>query len=676
MFFLIKLVTTLYICLLAFAEAQLSVALFIQAYMIPDTANNTTPSPVWNDILTCVSNVGEAKTISSNFDTVPWENVKKSPHFSFDIYISLPRGLGFLKHNLEALGARKVHVTEVPLNVGMDIKQFLSALRKAHEKKGKAYDYFLKIHSKTESTWRTQALDSLCGSPAQVLTVMNAFGDSEKNIGVVVPQGLVIKKSTDVNTLFRPLRTYYSGSSRSSNATPISPVAVFNEKNVRNMQRVYYQMFGQHLDEDEEKYVCNAGTMFWAKYNDFKAKEWYELLPWLKDRWTHGYVQDGGIEHAIERLLITIPFLNGVDIAEIIPAPKPIGIYFPQYHPIPENDKIHSEGFTEWTLLKPSTVDFLAKPLPFADGGLGYYDLTDIDVRRRQGQLARLAGLHGFMYYHYWFAGRSSVGYKNPVMGKIPELMLQDGEPNMPFMFSWANEPWTSTWSGGDGRVFLPQNYGGKAKWIQHFEYLLPFFQHRNYIRVNDKPVFIIYRIGLMKEILKDMLHLWRRLARGAGLKGLHIVYTLNNFARKDKIFQSQIHRHCDASFQFFPTIAAAFPIKSATSTFNVDTRDQKRQYWGGFAGFSNRVRRLDNNSWTRLVPPKEFKDSLRHSFQAMGRDLPYTTNQVNSPNLFFVTAWNEWNEQAQLEPSDKYGFSYLSAIKFNLEELPMEVIE
>jgi hypothetical protein len=502
---------------------------------------------------------------------------------------------------------------------------------------------------------------------------MNAFQDKKKNIGIVVPQGLVIKKSTNPLYLYKPLRNYFT-------PTPGKPppVPVFNQQNVKNMGIVYFHMFKKEIDPDVEKYVCNAGTMFWAKTGPFEGKAWHRLMPWLRTKWTKGYVRDGGIEHAIERLFVTIPYLNGVNIAEIIPAPKPIGIYFPQYHRMPENDLIHGEGFTEWTLLKPSPVDFLAKPLPVKDGGLGYYDLTDISVRKRQGELARLAGLHGFMYYHYWFAGNSSFKYKNPVMGKIPELMLKDGEPNLPFMFSWANEPWTSTWSGGDGRVFLPQNYGGKEEWTEHFNYLLPFFRHHNYIRVDDKPVFVIYRIGLMKHIvLKHMMALWRELAKAAGLSGLHIVYTLNNFSRQDKIFRNNMHTQCDASFQFFPTIAASFPAnKNATSTANVATRDRNTQYWGGFTSFSNRVRRADNNSWTRLVPPEEFRKSLQFSFQSMGTDLPATTHQVNNPNFFFLTAWNEWNEQAQLEPSDKHGFAYLSAVKATLEELPMEMIK
>jgi hypothetical protein len=32
--------------------------------------------------------------------------------------------------------------------------------------------------------------------------------------------------------------------------------------------------------------------------------------------------------------------------------------------------------------------------------------------------------------------------------------------------------------------------------------------------------------------------------------------------------------------------------------------------------------------------------------------------------NFFFVTAWNEWNEQAILEPDDVNGFGYFEALQ------------
>lgn len=60
-----------------------------------------------------------------------------------------------------------------------------------------------------------------------------------------------------------------------------------------------------------------------------------------------------------------------------------------------------------------------------------------------------LYGGHGFVYYHYWFSGKGAPA-DHKVMYRVPELMLKDGEPSGPFMFSWANEPWSRRFDSFD----------------------------------------------------------------------------------------------------------------------------------------------------------------------------------------------------------------------------------
>lgn len=83
----------------------------------------------------------------------------------------------------------------------------------------------------------------------------------------------------------------------------------------------------------------------------------------------------------------------------------------------------------------------------------------------------------------------------------------------IPFFFSWANEAWESKLNKrsafkGDptSRVnttgvamstprpsLIPQGYGSRADWESHFEWLLPFFRHEDYVRVGGAPLLVIY---------------------------------------------------------------------------------------------------------------------------------------------------------------------------------------
>jgi hypothetical protein len=71
------------------------------------------------------------------------------------------------------------------------------------------------------------------------------------------------------------------------------------------------------------------------------------------------------------------------------------------------------------------------------------------------------------------------------------ELMLKDGHPNLPFMFCWANEQWTKRWDGGNNEILIEQDYDDEEGNKKHFKYVLQYFKHKNYIKINNKPIFI-----------------------------------------------------------------------------------------------------------------------------------------------------------------------------------------
>ena len=165
---------------------------------------------------------------------------------------------------------------------------------------------------------------------------------------------------------------------------------------------------------------------------------------------------------------------------------RPIAIYLPQFHPIPENDAAWGKGFTEWTNVTKAKPLYKGHYQPHLPADLGFYDLRLEEVRLAQEALAKQFGIHGFCYYHYWFNGKRLL--HEPLDSK-----LKNPNEDFSFMLCWANENWTRRWDGKNHEVLIEQNYS-KEDNVAHIQHLIPYFKDSRYIKVNGKPVFIVYK--------------------------------------------------------------------------------------------------------------------------------------------------------------------------------------
>ncbi len=101
--------------------------------------------------------------------------------------------------------------------------------------------------------------------------------------------------------------------------------------------------------------------------------------------------------------------------------------------------------------------------------------------------------------------------------------------PNYPFCLAWANENWTRRWDGQDTEILMRQSYGGADDDRQHFGWLLQAFRDSRYIKVDCRPLFMIYRPFDIPNI-SSTIETWTRMARQNGLERPYLVAIRTNF--------------------------------------------------------------------------------------------------------------------------------------------------
>lgn len=282
---------------------------------------------------------------------------------------------------------------------------------------------------------------------------------------------------------------------------------------------------------------------------------------------------------------------------------------------------------------------------------IGLYDGLSFETRRRYGKFLKDYGFHGAVFHHYWFAGR-------PVMEHVIEEMLKDGEPSIPFMLSWANEPWSARWDGKDGSgVLIAQEYGFHEAWRKHFDWLLPFFKHPKYIRSEGKVQFVVYNPGHVSHLGPYMWAAFRQWAVEEGLGGMDIIETRWG----DDGAEAWRGHPPDAVNEFHPHVAGRDPV------IYTAIRKLARVYHRGTLACWDTTPRHPTDGRAVAEPfcnPKSFKWQLVEMFRKIKSD----PNPIGAENFLFVNALNEWGEGNSLEPSAQFGDGYGVAMREAVE--------
>ena len=372
--------------------------------------------------------------------------------------------------------------------------------------------------------------------------------------------------------------------------------------------------------------------------------------------------------------------------------PRIIGLYLPQYHPIPENDEWWGKGFTEWNNVVKAKPLFRGHYQPHLPADLGFYDLRLPEVREQQAELAREAGLEGFCYYHYWF------GNGKQLLQRPFEEVLASGKPDFPFCLCWANHNWTSkTWEKGSSlrhdTMIMKMEYS-REDYIRHFNYLLPAFRDPRYIKVDGKPLFAVWA---PRNILdgREFIDLWQKLAQENGLKGIHFVGQTDNTGKALSGKKANYYSADMAKDYYKSVLDMGFDAVMSQGYRRAVALAQGRAKMMlkllSFISFMPTYSKIDygrlmdnyyveEDRWENVYPtllpqwdrtpraglkteivtgtsPEKFQHYTEQAIRLIANKQP-------EHQILFLKAWNEWGEGDYVEPDEKFGHGWLQAIR------------
>lgn len=340
------------------------------------------------------------------------------------------------------------------------------------------------------------------------------------------------------------------------------------------------------------------------------------------------------------------------------PAPRLIAFYLTQFHPTAENDQWWGKGFTEWTNVTKASPLFEGHRQPHLPSDFGFYDLRVRETRHDQIKVAKQYGVDGFCYHYYWFSGKR-------ILNRPLDDMLADPECDMPFCLCWANESWTRRWDGADHELLIEQKYLPEDD-LNFIKSLVPFFKDKRYIRVDGKPILIVYFPQALPNARKT-LDIWRQYCRSIGLGDIHLCAALTHGNQEFSKFgfdsgvefpphNLQLKKNINEEINFHDAFMGnVFQYAAVAQSYLDRTYGNSPVYKTVFPSWDNTARTKERAVAVLNGNPENYEYWLSSTI-----DLSLPAGE--GEKLVFINAWNEWAEGCHLEPDRWFGHGFLQA--------------
>ncbi len=270
-----------------------------------------------------------------------------------------------------------------------------------------------------------------------------------------------------------------------------------------------------------------------------------------------------------------------------------------------------------------------------------------------------------------------TTGYGRRLLERPFDDVLASGEPKLRFCLAWANETWSRRRLGKDTHILMRQTYSADDD-LAHVRWLTTVFSDARYLRVRDRPLFLIYRprdlpeprrttdtfraecvrlglpdpyllgvdahcpgvdcrplgfdstvvfepqLGVLPQFMSDRPSL-QKLRRNVALGVRHWRFKLYDYGTARELMVRR-----QRNFPFHPCV---------------------------FVGWDDTPRRGGNAIVIINSTPDRFATGLREMTRSI-------ISKPEQERLLFLNAWNQWAEGNHLEPDQRYGLGYLEAVK------------
>jgi len=265
------------------------------------------------------------------------------------------------------------------------------------------------------------------------------------------------------------------------------------------------------------------------------------------------------------------------------------------------------------------------------------YQPYDPATLSRNIELARAHGITGFCFQHYWEHGCK-------LYHETAELFVSNKTCHMSFCFSWI----TSTTSSD------------RNDWISHFQYLLPFFKNNNYVKFDEKPIFLLNSLA-ENPVFCDC---WNQLATEAGFRGIFFISCLETYQNHEtylnpvtEINPSYLINRDPSLLNKRKTYSVIDYCRACHSMCN-QKQTTPAYFREIFTGYDNTPNPTAKN---KIVCIQTTPNAVACALKAQLENI--LENTISPFNLVFIHSWNDWENQMVLEPDKTSNIDALIAI-------------